>query len=188
MTIFLIAPLMGLEYAVPLLVKTVFDSKLAYVGVIYTINAVCILSLSFVIEKLIRGRNEFLMMVLAGLFWTAGLVILLSGFSIWALMVCTAVWTIGEIIASILVPTFIAKRVAPDVKGRFMALNDIVRSFAGVVCPIGLGFVWANYGVDVVTIILTALPAAGVLCYVAMLLFTAQTNRAALAQPVTVES
>ena len=65
---------------------------------------------------------------------------LLSGFSVGALLLCTAIWTIGEIIASILVPSFIAKHVAEEVKGRFMALNDIVRSLAGVVCPIGLGF------------------------------------------------
>ncbi|MCH8805443.1 MAG: MFS transporter [Planctomycetes bacterium] len=185
---FLIGPLMGLEYAVPLLVKTVFLSSLTFVGVIYTINAACILSLSFVIERLIRGRNEYLMMIVSGLFWTAGLLILLLGFSLTALMICTAVWTIGEIIASILVPSFIAQRVAPDVKGRFMALNDIVRSFAGVVCPIGLGFIWANHGVVPVTAILAALPAVGVLCYVVMLLFTAQPNRAVAAEPVTVES
>ncbi|MCZ6682572.1 MAG: MFS transporter [Planctomycetota bacterium] len=185
---FLIGPLMGLEYAVPLLVKTVFMAPLAFVGVIYTINAACILSLSFLIEKLIRERNEYLMMVVSGLFWTAGLIILLSGFSVVALMVCTVVWTIGEIIASILVPSFIAKRVAPAVKGRFMALNDIVRSFAGVVCPVGLGLIWSNLGVTWVLAVLAGLPAAGVLCYLAMLVFTARSRGARSAAPLAVET
>ena len=185
---FLIGPLMGLEYAVPLLIKTVFSSSLAFVGVIYTINAVCILSLSFVIERLVRARNEYLMMIVSGLFWTGGLLILLLGFSVTALMICTVVWTIGEIIASILVPSFIAKRVGPEVKGRFMALNDIVRSFAGVVCPIGLGFVWANQGPVAVTMVLTALPAAGVLCYAIMLVVTSQSRRVSIGRPIAVES
>ena len=44
---FLIAPLMGLEYAVPLLVKKEFASSLVYVGVIYSINATFILLFSF---------------------------------------------------------------------------------------------------------------------------------------------
>ena len=97
---FLISPLMGLEYAVPLLVKTVFMEKLSFVGAVYTVNAVCILALSFTVERLIRHRNEMLMMVIAGFFWTVGLVILLAGFSVGALLLCTAVWTVGEIIDS----------------------------------------------------------------------------------------
>ncbi len=185
---FMIAPLMGLEYAVPLLVKTVFLESLTYVGVVYTINAACILSLSFLVERLIRGRNEFLMMATAGLLWATGLVILLTGFSLIALLCCTVVWTIGEIIASITVPSFIARHVAPEVKGRFMALNDVVRSLAGIVAPIGLGFLWARHGAVVVTAVLAALPAAGVVCYLVMLLVTAQPRRAFVVRSIGVES
>jgi MFS family permease len=166
---FLICPLMGLEYAVPILVKNTFASSLAYVGIIYTINAVCILSLSFLIEKFIRRRSEIRWMIVAGIFWSAGLAILLFGYSIPAMMICTVVWTIGEIIASIIVPTFIAERVDHQVKGRFLALNDIVRSFAGVVCPIGLGLVWTHRGPTTVLTVLTALPVIGVAAYVAIL-------------------
>ncbi len=168
---FLIGPLMGLEYAVPLLVKTVFMEKLSFVGAVYTVNAVCILALSFTVERLIRHRNEMLMMVIAGFFWTVGLVILLAGFSVGALLVCTAVWTVGEIIASILVPSFIARHVDHELKGRFMALNDIVRSFAGVICPIGLGFIWRFQGVSTVLYVLVALPVVGMLSYLLILFF-----------------
>ena len=185
---FLICPLMGLEYAVPLLVKSVFDSSLVNVGIIYTINATCILSISFVIEKLIRGRNEFLMMVVAGGFWTSGLLILLFGFSITSLVVCTFVWTIGEIIASILVPTFIAKRVAAAIKGRFMALNDIMRSLAGVLCPIGLGFVWTQHSVTAVIVVLTVLPAVGTFCYLTLYLVSVIQSRDLSAPAVIAKS
>ena len=143
---------------------------LAFIGVVYTINAACILSLSFLVERFVRGRDDFLMMTVAGLFWAAGLTILLGGFSVGALLVCTAVWTVGEIIASILVPNFIARHVAHEVKGRFMALNDIVRSFAGVVCPIGLGFIWAGRGVSTVLIVLLAMPVLGMIAYGLMFL------------------
>ncbi len=178
---FLIAPLMGLEYSVPLLVKTVFLEKLAFVGVIYTINAACILSLSFLIERLIRGRSEMKMMVIAAMFWTGGLLILATGFSITALMICTVVWTVGEIIASILVPSFVAKHVAHASKGRFMALNDIERSLAGVICPIGLGLAWEYQGVETVIHLLVALPAIGILSYLALWLYVAAPRRAAQA-------
>ena len=117
-----------------------------------------------------RGRDDFLMMAVAGLFWAAGLAVLVGGFSVAALLLCTAVWTVGEIIASILVPSFIARHVGPDVKGRFMALNDIVRSFAGVVCPIGLGFLWAGRGVSTVLVVLLVMPVVGIAAYGLMFL------------------
>ena len=184
---FLIAPLMGLEYAVPLLVKREFGAELAFVGVVYTINALSILSLSFFVERLVRGRNEFGMMVAAGLLWTAGLAILVGGFSVTALLLCTAVWTLGEIIASILVPTFVSKNVADGVKGRFLALNDLMRSLAGVACPVGLGFLWQSRGVGPVLAVLLALPVLGVGVY--LLLGVASRRRTAcLPRPTPIRS
>ncbi len=132
-------------------------------------------------------RHEVLMMMIAGLFWTAGLSILLAGWSSWALLICTAVWTIGEIIGSILVPSFIARHVRADVKGRFMALNDLVRSFAGVICPIGLGLVWSRQGSVVVVSILLAMPAVGILCYLSLLLALWTRGRAMEATPLVTE-
>jgi MFS family permease len=167
---FLICPLMGLEYVVPLLVKKTFSSSLVYVGIIYTINAVCILSFSFVIEKSIRGWNELHGMIVAGIFWGAGLAILWAGYSIPALLICTVVWTMGEILASIIVPTFIAARVEHEVKGRFLALNDIVRSFAGVLCPIGLGLLWKHRGPTGALSVLTVLPFIAIAAYFVILL------------------
>ena len=173
---FLICPLMGLEFAVPLLVKKAFSSSEVFIGVIYTINAVCILSLSFVVEKIIRGKSEIRWMIVAGCFWAAGLMILLFGYSILALMICTAVWTIGEIIASIIVPTYISNRVSADVKGRFLALNDVVRSFSGVICPIGLGFLWKYSGPERCVQVLTLLPLVAIAWYLGIWVFSGREN------------
>lgn len=165
---FLIAPLMGLEYAVPLLIKKEFHASVVYVGLIYSINAAEILAFSFFIQRLIHRRDEHKMMVLAGAIWTIGMLTLLIGFSIPALMICTAVWTVGEIVASILVPSFVAKNVPNAYKGRFMAIIDLVRSFAGVIFPIGLGFVWKYYSANRVVLILTVIPAVGTFVYLAL--------------------
>lgn len=183
---FMIGPLMGLEYAVPLLVKRVFLEELSFVGAVYTVNAVSILAFSFLIERLVRGRQEMLMMIVAGLFWTAGLLVLKLGFSAGALLVCTAIWTIGEIIGSILVPSFIARHVSASRKGRFMALNDIVRSAAGVICPIGLGLLWKSQGPAAVVSLLVALPIVGMICYLA-LLGAVTMGRASVASPLAAE-
>ncbi len=172
----LIAPLMGLEYAVPILVSTELQRPLVFVGLVYTINAVCILSLSFPIERFLRGREELRMMVLAGLLWTAGIGMLLAGLSLATLLISTAVWTVGEIIASIVVPTFVSKRVAPECKGRMLAVTDAVRSVAGVSAPIGLGFLWDSAGVNAVLLALFALPAVGTLLYLRALSKTRVTG------------
>lgn len=169
---FLIAPLMGLEFAVPLLVKSTFASAPVYIGAVYTINAVCILALGFLVERIVRGRNEMLVMALSGLLWSVGLGILLAGFSMPALLLCTAVWTLGEIIASIVVPTFISRSVRPEVKGRFLALVDAMRSLAGIVCPITLGGLWEREGVLAAMVLILALPLAGTLAYLALFAWT----------------
>ena len=178
---FLICPLMGLEYAVPILVKRTFSGGLENVGIIYTINAACILALSFSIERIIRRWHDTYAMIAAGLFWSAGLAVLFIGYSIPSLMLCTVVWTVGEIIASVTVPTFIAARVAPSVKGRFLALNDVVRSAAGILCPIGLGLIWTHQGPRAVLALLLSLPVVAIFTYL-MIHFAERAHHTAVTQ------
>lgn len=179
-SILIVAPLMGLEFAVPILVGRVFSRPLVFVGVVYTINAACILTLSFPIERVIRGRDEPAMMAIAGLLWTTGLLILVVGDSVTALLLCTIVWTAGEIIASVVVPTYISRRVPASAKGRMLALQDVVRSTCGIACPIGLGLLWDHAGASAVLWVLVALPALGSLVYGVMWL----AGRAPVAEKV----
>ncbi|MCH9681371.1 MAG: MFS transporter [Deltaproteobacteria bacterium] len=160
-SVFLVAPLMGLEYAVPLLVARTFAADLVWVGAIYTINAVTVLSLGMVVERWLRGRSDAWAMVLASGLWTAGLLIAAVGRSLPALVGCTLVWTLGEIIASIVVPSHIAARVPARVKGRMLAIADVARSAAGMTAPVVLGVTWARWGVDVALGLLVALPLIG---------------------------
>lgn len=160
-SVFVVAPLMGLEYAVPLFVHSTFSEALVFVGLVYSINAACILVLSLPIERAIAGRNEAAMMALAAALWVAGMAILAVGFSLGALLVCTVVWTAGEIVGSIVLPTFIARRVAASVKGRMLSLQDAVRSVAAIGCPIALGAVWDHGGESMVVLVLVALPLVG---------------------------
>jgi MFS family permease len=161
----LVAPLMGLEYAVPILVQTVFGAPLFFVGLVYSVNAACILALSFPVERWVRARDEAAMMAVAGACWSIGLGILVLGFSVGALLACTVVWTVGEIIASIVVPTYVSKRVPASAKARMLAATDAARSVAGVSVPITLGAIWDASGVDAVLIALLVLPVVGCAIY-----------------------
>ncbi|MEX1362426.1 MAG: MFS transporter [Nannocystaceae bacterium] len=158
---FLVAPLMGLEYAVPLLVARTFEADLVWVGVIYTINAGMILGSSVVVERWSRGRDEVRVMVVAAALWASGLLVLALCTSLWALVGCTVIWTLGEVVASIAVPSYVAARVPRHGKGRMMALADVVRSAAGMAAPLVLGVIWQGSGVDAVLTILVVLPLVG---------------------------
>ena len=107
------------------------------------------------------------MMAVAGLLWTAGLAILVLGFSLAALLACTVVWTVGEVVASVVVPTYVSKRVEPSAKGRMLSLVDAVRSVCAVACPVGLGMLWDLSGPRTVLVVLLALPAIGAVVYAA---------------------
>ncbi len=164
-SLLLIAPLMGLEFAVPLLIEESFAATRRWVGIVYTINAACILALSFPIERHLRGRRETSALVVAALLWCAGLVIIVVGFSLATLLVGTAVWTLGEIVASLVLPTFISRNVPEEVKGRFLSLVDAMRSLAKVICPLTLGWVWQHHGPRPVLFCVLALPVLGALTY-----------------------
>ncbi len=162
---FVIAPLMALEYAVPLLVGVVLGEPLLLVGVVYSINAACILTFGLPVERLLRARDPLLMMAVAGGLWAVGLTILKLGFSSSALLVCTVVWTLGEIVSSVVIPTYVSRRAAASARARFLALPDAMRSLAGIVAPITLGLIWEQRGVDAVLSLLVATPIVGVLAY-----------------------
>ena len=162
---FLIAPLMGMEYTVPLLVGTVLHEPLVLVGIVYTINAACILLLGLPIERRLAGRDAARMMVLAAGLWSAGLAIIAVGLSAVALLLGTVVWTVGEMIGSVVVPTYVANNVPEHARGRLLAVPDAMRSLAAVLAPIALGMVWDAHGVQWVLWILVATPLLGAALY-----------------------
>ena len=156
---------MGLEFAVPLLVGRVFEAPPVFVGVVYTINAASILLLSLSAERLVRGRRPTAMMAVAGLAWTAGMVVLAAGQSVGALLACTAVWTVGEIIGAAVVPTYVSRHARPDAKARLLAVPDAVRSLCAIGCPVALGLLWDEVGLGAVYATLVALPLVGAIVF-----------------------
>ncbi len=162
---FIIAPLMGLEYVVPLFVGTVLHAPLMLVGVVYTINATCILLLGLPLARAAAGRDPVLMMALAGALWAMGLSVLAIGLSASALMLCTVLWTLGEMLGAVVLPTFVANRVDANARGRFLAVPDAMRSLAAIVAPITLGLVWERQGFGAVLTVLIATPLVGSALY-----------------------
>ncbi|WP_093799797.1 MFS transporter [Streptomyces sp. Wb2n-11] len=162
---FYVVPLIGLEYALPLAVTTVLHDSASLVGAVYTINSVVVVSLGLVLEKHIRGHGTKLLLLVAGALWTLGLAMIVVGFSLAAILLSTVVWTLGEIIVSVVVPTYIADHVDKRRVGSFMALNGFVLGLARLVVPVGLGVIWTAHGHQPVFLVLLAAPLAGMAAF-----------------------
>ncbi|MET9362257.1 MFS transporter [Streptomyces sp. NPDC006632] len=158
---FYVVPLIGLEYALPLAVTTVLHDSAGLVGAVYTINSVVVVSLGLVMEKHLRGHGTKALLLAAGLLWTLGLAVIVLGFSLPALLLSTVVWTLGEIIVSVVVPTYVADHVDEHRVGTFMALNGFVLGLARLVVPVGLGVLWTADGHRPVFVTLLCAPLLG---------------------------
>ncbi|GIJ79202.1 Predicted arabinose efflux permease, MFS family [Micromonospora phaseoli] len=160
-----VAPLIGLEYTLPLAVTGVLASSVAVVGAVYTINSLVVVAAGILIERRIKAYQTRTLLIVAGLLWSAGMAILVFAFSLPAVLLSTVVWTLGEIIASVVVPTYIADHVEPDRVSAFMALNGFVLSAARLVVPMGLGLVWQTQGHQPVLYLLLLTPVVGVAAF-----------------------
>lgn len=158
---FYVVPLIGLEYALPLAVTTVLHDSAGLVGAVYTINSVVVVSLGLLMEKHMRGYGTKTLLMVAGLLWTLGLAVIVFGFSLPALLLSTVVWTLGEIIVSVVVPTYVADHVDERRVGSFMALNGFVLGLARLVVPVGLGVLWTAHGHRPVFVTLLLAPLVG---------------------------
>ncbi|MFI6474055.1 MFS transporter [Streptomyces sp. NPDC050516] len=158
---FYVVPLIGLEYALPLAVTTVLHDSAGLVGAVYTINSVVVVSLGLLMEKHMRGYGTKTLLMAAGLLWTLGLSVIVFGFSLPALLLSTVVWTLGEIIVSVVVPTYVADHVDERRVGSFMALNGFVLGLARLVVPVGLGVLWTADGYRPVFVTLLLAPLIG---------------------------
>ncbi|MCX5388050.1 MFS transporter [Streptomyces sp. NBC_00083] len=158
---FYVVPLIGLEYALPLAVTTVLHGSAGLVGVVYTINSVVVVGLGLPLERRLRGHGTKTLLLAAGLLWTLGLAVIVLGFSLPALLLSTGVWTLGEIIVSVVVPTYVADHVDERRVGTYMALNGFVLGLARLVVPVGLGALWAAQGHRPVFVALLGAPLVG---------------------------
>lgn len=162
---FYVAPLIGLEYALPLAVTTVLNESAGLVGVVYTINSVIVVCFGLMVEKRIQQYSTRALLIVAGLLWALGLAVLYFAFSLPAVLLSTVVWTLGEIIASVVVPTYIADHVDERRVGSFMALNGFVLGVARLVVPVGLGVLWQSHGDRPVFLTLLIIPVVGMAAF-----------------------
>lgn len=162
---FYVVPLIGLEYSVPLAVTTTLNASTAYVGVVYTVNSAVILGFGLRVEKFISRHRTRTLLLVAGLLWALGLALPVLAFSLAALLLCTVVWTLGEIIVSVVVPAYIADQADSRRVPGFMAVNGFILGLARLVVPAGLGVLWQAHGHRPVFGVLLTAPLVGMAAF-----------------------
>ncbi|MFC5665910.1 MFS transporter [Kitasatospora misakiensis] len=182
---FYVAPLIGLEYALPLAVTTELNASAGLVGVVYTVNSVVVVGLGLQLEKRIARYRTRSLLLVAGALWALGLAVLDFGFSLAAVLASTVVWTLGEIIASVVVPTYIADHVDEHRVGRFMALNGFVLGLARLVVPFGLGLIWQHQGARPVLHTMLVTPLLGIAVFAVLRIRSAAKSEPAPVTPVS---
>ncbi len=160
-----IIPLIGLEYALPLAATTVLLTSTALVGAVYTINSAVVVGVGLLMEHRIARCSPRPLLLAAGALWTAGMAGFALFLSVPGVLASTAVWTVGEIIVSVVVPTYIANQASPGTVSSLMALNGFVLGAVRFTVPVGLGYVWAECGYRTAIYLLVAAPLLGMLTY-----------------------
>ncbi|MEV5505214.1 MFS transporter [Streptomyces orinoci] len=180
---FYVAPLIGLEYTLPLAVTDVLDRSAGLVGVVYTINSAVVVGLGLLVEKRITAYSTKVLLLFAGLLWTLGLAIPAVVFSLPAILLSTVVWTLGEIVVSVVVPTYIADHVPEQRVGGYMALNGFVLGLARLLVPAGLGVLWQAHGHRSVFFTMLATPIVGMAAFALLRIRTTSDAAPGAAQP-----
>lgn len=162
---FVISPLFGLEYLMPLVIQNVLCVEVSFAGLIYTINSVLIIIISLFVPKLLKKLTPSLCMVLASTFWMIGMFLMAIFPSLLVFFLTIPFWTLGEIIYSIVLPTYVSKNSISRVKGRYMAFNEVILSLGRFIMPLFLGMFWNIQKTNYLFFALGFLSCIGMLLY-----------------------
>ncbi|PWW58253.1 MFS transporter [Actinokineospora spheciospongiae] len=160
-----VVPLIGIEYVLPLGVTTVLHESPAVIGLVYTINSVIVVGAGFAIERQLKKYPTKTLLLASGGLWVCGIALFTFLFSLPAILLSTLVWTLGEIIVAVVVPTYIADHAHPDRVSGFMAVNGFVLGLARLVVPMGLGLAWQAGGHQAALYALLLVPITGMVLF-----------------------
>ncbi|MBD1557780.1 MFS transporter [Vibrio sp. S9_S30] len=144
----LISSLFALEYMVPLLVNNIFMSATLFMGLVYSLNSAIILIGSLPLNRIVSKMKIHQALAISSLLWSSGLFMIYLGFSVNWLLASVVVWTLGEIVISISLPSHISTHSPENSKGKFMGINEMVGSISRVLTPICIGALWHSVGVE----------------------------------------
>ncbi|MCE4957441.1 MFS transporter [Macrococcoides caseolyticum] len=101
-------------------------------------NTILVVSITFLINKLVEPFNQRTMLVIGGLMYTFGYALTHTLSTWWILMICILFATIGELIQSPIYSTYMAKLMPDDARASYVAFSSLGFSGASLVASSGL--------------------------------------------------
>ncbi|WP_414045784.1 MFS transporter [Macrococcus equi] len=101
-------------------------------------NTILVVTITFLINKIVEPFNQRTMLVIGGLMYTFGYALTHTLSVWWILMLCILFATIGELIQSPIYSTYMAKLMPDDARASYVAFSSLGYSGAGLVASSGL--------------------------------------------------
>jgi MFS family permease len=115
-------------------------------GFIPTTNAVMVVTLQYLVTRLIKRRDPMAMMTLGTLLSAVGTVMVAFFSGFWGFWLCMVVITFGELVLVPTATTFTANMAPVEMRGRYMSMYWLTSNVGSTIAPVLGGYLSDSYG------------------------------------------
>lgn len=123
-------------YTVPLQYRRHHGLDEADIGLLSALNSLIIVAVEMALVHALRGRRELPIVAVGAFFIAVGFGITPLGTSFVFASFAVSIWTLGEMLESPLLMSWVASRAGASERGRYLALLTMVHSLALLLAPI----------------------------------------------------
>jgi MFS family permease len=132
----------------PLYLREVFLLPEHLIGMMFSINALLIVTLEMPLVRMLEKRNMMLIIGVGCLLIGSGLGIMPFGTGAWFVVLTVLVWSVGEMLALPFMNSVVARKAGPGTRGRYMGAYATAFSLAFVFAPAAGTAVYQRLGPD----------------------------------------
>lgn len=134
-------------FSLPIYMTDIFSINGAkFYGILMSTNAITVVLLTTILTRLTLKLNTIYGIVAGGFFYAIGFGSIFFAKSLFALILTTITWTIGEILVTTNSGVFIANNTPSSHRGRFNAILPFLNRFGSAIAPAFSGKLIDNYG------------------------------------------
>jgi predicted MFS family arabinose efflux permease len=130
----------------PVYLRAEYGLREDAIGLLFAVNPVLIVLFEMVLVHRLASRPPLPLVALGALLVGAGFAMLPAGPGIWWALATVVVWTVGEMLESPQLGTFVANRAGSAQRGRYMGLYILAFALAAVVAPVAGTAVYTSLG------------------------------------------
>jgi MFS family permease len=132
----------------PLYMRGTYALAEDQIGRLLAVNTILIVAFEMALMERLRAYSQTRMINLSFVLLGVGLGLIPLGRGFWYAGFTVAVWTFGEILSMPLLSALIARRAAPETRGRYMGMFSFAFSLAFLIGPAAGSAIYGNLGGD----------------------------------------